>query len=438
MDPVLISVLGIIGMFALILLHVPIGVAMAAAGAIGFGVLQAHWKPAVSIFATELSGVISSPELAVVPLFLLMGSFAGVSGLSADIYRLAYAFIGHRKGGLAYATIGGCAGFGAVCGSSVATAATMGRVALPEMISRGYSPRLASGSVAAGGTLGMLLPPSVIMVIYAFITEKFIITLFVAALVPALLALLGHFLAIWIQVARNPEIGPAGEKTSWLERWQVLRKSWGVMFLLGAVIGGIYGGVFTVVEAAALGAGLSFLFTVARGKMNWATLGQVFKETAAASSMLYVMVTGASIFSFFISASKMPVFLVENIQALELSPIFVVYAVVIVYLILGSIFDSIAAMLITLPFVFPLIIGMGYDAYWWGVILVMVMEIGLITPPIGMNVFVIFGVADNIPLKTIFSGIFPFFYADIVRINILIWFPVISLWLPRALGMNLN
>jgi len=292
--------------------------------------------------------------------------------------------------------------------------------------------------VAAGGTLGMLIPPSVIMVIYAFITEKFIITLFVAALVPALLALLGHFLAIWIQVARNPEIGPAGEKTSWLERWQVLRKSWGVMFLLGAVIGGIYGGVFTVVEAAALGAGLSFLFTVARGKMNWATLGQVLKETAAASSMLYVMVTGASIFSFFISASKMPVFLVENIQALELSPIFVVYAVVIVYLILGSIFDSIAAMLITLPFVFPLIIGMGYDAYWWGVILVMVMEIGLITPPIGMNVFVIFGVADNIPLKTIFSGIFPFFYADIVRINILIWFPVISLWLPRALGMNLN
>jgi C4-dicarboxylate transporter, DctM subunit len=374
----------------------------------------------------------------VVPLFLLMGSFAGVSGLSSDIYRLAYAFIGHRNGGLALATIGGCAGFGAVCGSSVATAATMGRVALPEMLSRGYSPKLASGSVAAGGTLGMLIPPSVIMVIYAFITEKFVITLFVTALIPAVLALLGHFIAIWIQVRMSPEIGPAGERVGWPERINVLKKSWGVMFLLGSVIGGIYGGIFTVVEAAALGAGLSFLFTVGRGRMNWTTLGQVLKETAAASSMLYVMVTGASIFSFFISASKMPVSLVEGIEAMALSPIVVVYAVVIVYLILGSIFDSIAAMLITLPFVFPLIIGMGYDAYWWGVILVMVMEVGLITPPIGMNVFVIHGVADNIPLKTIFSGIFPFFYADIVRINILIWFPVISLWLPRALGMNLN
>lgn len=438
MDPLLISVLGIIGMFALIALHVPIGVAMAAAGAIGFGVLSANWKPAVSMFATELSGVISSPELAVVPLFLLMGSFAGVSGLSADIYRLAYAFVGHRKGGLAFATIGGCAGFGAVCGSSVATAATMGRVALPEMLSRNYSPRLASGSVAAGGTLGMLIPPSVIMVIYAFITEKFVITLFVAALIPAVLALLGHFIAIWIQIYRNPEIGPAGETVTWPERLRVLKQSWGVMVLLGAVIGGIYGGVFTVVEAAALGAGLSFLFTVGRGKLSWASLGQVLKETAAASSMLYVMVTGASIFSFFISASRLPVSLVQNIQALDLSPIVVVYAVVILYLILGSIFDSIAAMLITLPFVFPLITGMGYDPYWWGVILVMVMEIGLITPPIGMNVFVIFGVADNIPLKTIFSGIYPFFYADIVRINILIWFPLISLWLPRALGMNLT
>ncbi|MBT3917475.1 MAG: TRAP transporter large permease [Rhodospirillaceae bacterium] len=438
MDPVLISVLGIIGMFALVILHVPIGVAMATAGAVGYAVLQTSWKPAVSLFATELSGVISSPDLAVVPLFLLMGSFAGVSGLSADIYRLAYAFIGHRRGGLALATIGGCAGFGAVCGSSIATAATMGRVALPEMLSRGYSPKLASGSVAAGGTLGMLIPPSVIMVIYAFITEKFVITLFITALIPALLALFGHLIAIWVQVIRNPEIGPAGDKVNWAERLTVLKKSWGVMFLLGAVIGGIYGGVFTVVEAAALGAGLAFLFTVGRGKLNWETLGQVLKETAAASSMLYVMVTGASIFSFFISASKMPVYLVENIQAMELSPIIVVYAVVIVYLILGSIFDSIAAMLITLPFVFPLIIGMGYDAYWWGVILVMVMEVGLITPPIGMNVFVIYGVADNIPLKTIFSGIFPFFYADIIRINILIWFPIISLWLPQALGMNLN
>jgi tripartite ATP-independent transporter DctM subunit len=437
MVPVLIAILGLIGMFVLIGLHVPVGVAMAIAGAVGFGLLTS-WGAALSLFATEPAGVLASPDLAVIPLFLLMGSFAGVSGLSADIYRLAYAFVGHRRGGLALATIGGCAGFGAVCGSSVATAATIGRVALPEMISRGYSSTLASGSVAAGGTLGMLIPPSVIMVIYAFLTEKFVITLFVAALVPGILAILGQFITVWILVRRDPAIGPAGDRVPWPERLQTLRQSLGIVVLLGAVIGGIYGGIFTVNEAASVGAGLAFLFTVWRGKMTWANLKQVLRETASASAMIYVIIMGASIFSFFISASGMPDALVTSIQGMNLSPMLVIYALLLMYLILGSVFDTVAAMLITMPFAYPLVVGLGYDPYWWGVILVMVMEVGMITPPIGMNVFVIHGIADKIELKTIFAGIMPFFYTDIVRINLLVWFPMLTLALPRALGVNLS
>ncbi|MDP6176024.1 MAG: TRAP transporter large permease, partial [Rhodospirillales bacterium] len=328
--------------------------------------------PAATLFATEPIGVISNLDLAVIPLFLLMGSFAGVSGLSADIYRLAYALVGHRRGGLALATIGGCAGFGAVCGSSLATAATMGRVALPEMLKRNYSQTLASGSIAAGGTLGMLIPPSVIMVIYAFLAEQFVITLFIAAIIPGLIAVAFHFVAIAIVVRVNPAAGPAGERMPWSERWQVVRQSWGVMLLLVAVIGGIYGGVFTVTEAAALGAGLAFLFTVGRGKLNVESFWLVLKETASNTAMIYLIISGASIFTYFITTSKMPDALVTAIVDMHLPPLVIIGILMIAYLILGSIFDTIAAMVITMPFVYPLVTGLGYDPIWWGIVLVMV------------------------------------------------------------------
>lgn len=437
MDPITIAVLGMLGMFVLIALHVPIGVAIGVAGVAGFGFLGG-WKPAFSLIGTEYITVFTNAELAVIPLFLLMGSFAGVSGLSSDIYRLAYAFIGHRRGGLAMATIGGCAGFGAVCGSSLATAATMGRVALPEMLERGYSPTLASGSVAAGGTLGMLIPPSVVMVIYAFLTEQFVITLFVAALIPGLIAVLFHFLTVAIIVHRNPEIGPAGDRVPWGMRWRIVVQSWGVLVLMVAVIGGIYGGVFTVNEAASLGAGLAFLFTLFRGKLSWQTMFQVLKETATNTAMIYLIIGGASIFSSFITLSRMPDALVGYIGALGLEPLIVVLILFALYLVLGAVFDTIAAMVITLPFVLPLILELGYSPIWWGVILVMAIEVGMITPPIGMNVFVLFGVAKTIPLKTIFRGILPFFYADIVRILLIILVPSLALWLPGVLGYNLN
>jgi tripartite ATP-independent transporter DctM subunit len=437
MDPLLIALLGTIGMFALIALHIPIGVAMAIAGFVGFGFLGG-WKPAVSLLGSGPVSVFSNMDLAVIPLFLLMGSFAGVSGLSSDIYRLAYAMIGHRRGGLALATIVGCAGFGAVCGSSIATAATMGRVALPEMLRRGYSAQLATGTIASGGTLGILIPPSLVMVIYAFLTEQFVITLFVAAVVPGLIVVAAHLMTIGMVVRRDPKSGPAGERLAWEKRLLVLKECWGVVALLLCVVVSIYGGIFTVNEAASLGAGLAFAFMVVRGKLSWQSLWQVTRETATNTGLLYLIIAGASIFSSFIAASKAPEILVNQITALSLPNLAVILALMVVYLILGCIFDSLAALVITLPFVMPLIIGMGYHPVWWGIIMVITIEVGLITPPIGVNVFVLYGIAETIPLKTIFQGIVPFFFAELICIGILVLFPELVLWLPRIGGYSLR
>src|SRR5512134_659566 len=437
MDPLLIAVLGTIGMFLLIALHIPIGVAMALAGVIGFTFLVG-WSPAVALLANGPVSVLSNMDLAVIPLFLLMGSFAGVGGLSADIYRLAHATIGHRPGGLALATILGCAGFGAICGSSIATAATMGRVALPEMLKRGYSPALATGTIASGGTLGILIPPSLVMVIYAYLTEQFVITLFVAALVPALIVTLAHIVTIALVVWRDPRAGPPGERMPWAGRLQVLKECWGVMALLFCVVVSIYGGIFTVNEAAALGAGLAFAFALARRKVNRETLWQVAKETATNTGLLYLIIMGASIFSSFVAASKAPETMVGHIAALQLHPLLIILVLMIMYLVLGCIFDSLAALVITLPFVMPLVLGMGYSPVWWGILMVIIIEIGLITPPIGVNVFVLFGIAETIPMRTIFKGIAPFFVAEIACVAILILFPDLVTWLPRVAGYKVT
>jgi tripartite ATP-independent transporter DctM subunit len=434
MDPLVLGLLGIAGMFVLIVLHVPIGVAMGLAGFVCVGIMLG-WGPAIALFGIEPSGIVSHRELAVIPMFLLMGSFAGAAGLSADLYRLAYALVGHLPGGLAMSTIGGCAGFGAVCGSSVATAATLTRVALPEMLRRGYQPALATGCIAAGGTLGMLIPPSVIMVLYAVLTEQFVIALFVAAIIPGLVAVALHFVAILIYVRANPEAGPAGPRMPWPERWRVVRSSWAVMTLGIAVSGGIYTGVFTVAEAAAVGAIMSFGFTVMRRRLTWRVLWGVLSESAANTGLIYLIIIGAHIFSYFVALSDMTELLVAVIQSLGVHPLVVMFMLHLMYLILGSIFDTVAAMVITLPFVFPLILGLGFDPIWFGVINVMVIEIGMITPPIGINVFVLHGIARDIPLKTIFRGIGPFLVADLVRLAILTFFPILALWLPRALNM---
>ncbi len=323
MDPLLIGIMSLGGLFVLIALHVPIGPAIGVTGLVAYTVMEG-FAPAVSLFGTEASLVFASAELAIIPLFLLMGNFATASGLSADIYRLAYAFVGHRPGGLALSTIVGCAGFGAVCGSSMATAATMTRVALPEMLKRGYRPTLAAGSVAAGGTLGMLIPPSIVMVLYAFLTEQFLISLFIAAIVPGAITVVLYAIAIAIYVRIYPNSGPAGPLMSWAERWRAVRDSWAVITLATIVTGGIYTGIFTVAEAAAAGAILAFAFTALRRRLSWSVLWEVLIETASNTGMLYLVIVAANVFTYSLTVSNLPETIVESIRGLAVPPLAIV------------------------------------------------------------------------------------------------------------------
>jgi len=432
-DPFTLAMLGLGGMFVMIALHVPIGVAMGIAGFVGVS-LFVNTDAAMSLFAIESISAIANPGLGIIAVFLLMGSFANVAGLSADIFRLAYALIGHWRGGLAMATIAGCAGFGAVCGSSVATTATMGRIALPEMVERRYSPSFASGSIASGGTLGMLIPPSVIMVLYGILTEQFVIALFAAAILPGLIAVVLYFVAIFITVTLKPGIAPAGPRMGWAERGRIIAQSWRVLVLAIAVGVGIYSGIFTVTEAASVGASIAFFFALTSGNLTLKRFFDVLLETAGNTCLIFTILIGAHIFSYFISMTQAPGEIIGWIREAGLSPFVVILMLMLIYLILGSIFDTVASMVITLPFVFPLILELGYDPIWWGVMMVMVMEVGMITPPIGINVFVLHGVARTLTLKQIYAGITPFFVADIVRLLIVAAFPAIALAIPVWLG----
>ena len=434
MDPVIIAVIGIAGMLLLIALHVPIGIAMATAGFFGVWLLL-DLEPAIKMFATTPTQVLVTQELGAIPMFLLMGSFASAAGLSGDLYRLFYALIGHYRGGLAMTTIGGCGGFGAVCGSSLATASTFMRIALPEMRERGYRPSLAAGSIAAGGTLGILIPPSNLMLLYGVLTEQFVIALFAAAVVPGLICIAIYFATIAIYVRVRPGSGPAGPRMPWRERLTVVRSCWGVLLLAAAVSGGIYGGVFTVLEAAAVGCFMAFGFTWLRGRLTVKVLREVLVQTAASTGLIYIIIIGATIFTFFITLSQMPAVLVGAIENSGLEPWMVIVLLLVMYIILGSIFETVAAMIITLPVVFPLVVGLGFDPIWWGVINIMVIEIGQITPPIGIIPFVLHGMAPDVPLKTIFGGIAPFFVADLTRLAIVALVPALTLWLPGVLGL---
>ena len=431
-EPVSLAALGLAATFALILLHVPVGVAMGLAGIAGFGLLVG-WEPAFAMIASETSNAFSSLELATIPLFILMGSFASAAGLSEDLYRLAYALIGHRRGGLASATIIGCAGFGAVCGSSVATAATFGKASLPSMLQRGYQPGFAAGTVAAGGTLGILVPPSSIMVIYAVLAQELIITLYLAALVPSVIAVTLHLLIIRLHVGRHPELAPAGPRLSPAERWQAARSSWQVIVLAAIVIGGMALGVFTATESAAVGAVLAGLFAFARGGMTGARLRAVFDEAATTSSMIYVLIIGASLFGYFAAVTQAPQALTDTIASSGLSIPMILVLMMGMFIVAGAIFDEVAAMVITMPFVLPLVKSWGFDPVWWGIINVVVIELGMLVPPLGMNVFVVHGVAPGIKLSAIYRGVAPYIASNLVRLALLLAFPALALWLPAAL-----
>jgi C4-dicarboxylate transporter, DctM subunit len=433
MSPFVVGGLGMGALFVLIILQIPIGIAMLIVGVVGFA-LQTGWGPAFSLLVGDPAGYLGSIDLATVPLFLLMGSFASTAGFSSDIYDVASAFLGHRRGGLAYATVGGCAAFGAVCGSSTATAATFAKIALPEMLRRGYEPGFAAASIAAGGALKSLIPPSLVMILYCIVTNVFIFDLFVAALVPAALVVVLNIVAITVVSWRRPADFPVMERRSWEERRATLRRAIPAMILILAVFGGLYSGIFTVNEAASVAAILSLVFALLRRRLTWAGFSSSILEAAGVSAMIYIIIFGASVFSYFMTLAHVPEALVQLIGDLKIAPVLTIALILVAYIALGAVFDEISAMLITLPFVLPIVVHLGYDPVWWGIMNVVIIELGMIVPPIGIIVFILHAMAPQISLSKIYRGVTPFIIADLVLLALLTLFPGLSTWALHAFG----
>ena len=423
----------------LIALRISIGVAMLLVGMIGYIALSG-WSPLISYLKTAAYWRFSTYDLSVVPLFLLMGQFASKAGLSRALFHTASVWMGHRRGGIAMAAIGGCAGFGAICGSSLATAATIGQVALPELKRHGYSGSLATGALAAGGTLGILIPPSVILVIYAILTEGNIATMFQAAFIPGFLAAFGYLIAISVYVRLKPDSGPAGPASSWREKFASLGDVWAVTTIFLVVIGGIYAGVFTPTEGAAVGAVSTGLLALIHGHLRWDGLQECLLGTASATGMIFLIVFGADVFNAFLALTQMPAEAASLIGESNLSPYLVLVAMLVLYLIFGCVMDSLSMILLTIPIFWPILMGLDFGMdpeelkIWFGIIALIVVEVGLITPPVGMNVFIINKMAHNVPMIESFKGVMPFLISDIVRVVILILFPSITLLLPRLLN----
>jgi C4-dicarboxylate transporter, DctM subunit len=432
MSPESLGLLGIFCMFVLLAFRMYIGMAMALIGFLGLIKLSGI-AAASSILGIVPFSEGSSYTLSVIPLFVLMGQFAFISGISSDIYKTVYAWMGHFRGGLAMATIVACAGFAAVCGSSLATGATMGMVAIPEMKKYKYDPRLATGCVAAGGTLGILIPPSIGFVIYGLLTEQSIGRLFMAGVLPGLLLAGLFIMAVYLQCMRNPEMGPPGEATSWMEKIKSLGGTWGMLLLFLLVMGGIYFGVFTPTEAAGIGAFGAFLIALIRRKINFQGLVQCLMETGKTTAFIFMIIIGANIFSVFLGLTRLPMGLADFVGNLELPTIFILVGIILIYVALGCVMDCYAIMILTIPILFPVIEALYIDPIWFGVLMVIVLEVGLITPPVGLNVFVLKGAAPDVPLTTIFKGIWPFLIAAILAIAIIIIFPQIALYIPSKM-----
>jgi tripartite ATP-independent transporter DctM subunit len=415
--------------FILALLRLPLAFAMGMVGIVGIG-LTRGWQPALASTAQVVYETGFAYTLSVIPLFILMGNFVARAGLAHELFQAAYAFIGHRRGGLAHATVAACAGFGAICGSSIATAATMSRVAYPSMKKLGYSDSLSTGVMAAGGTLGIMIPPSTIMVIYGIVTQTNIGKLFAAGVIPGLLTAAALMLTIVVMTYHDPEHAPAGERTSWPDRWRALRGIWGVLVLVVVVLGGIYGGFFTATEGAGIGAAGAFLFALARGRLTWAILWQVLVESARTTAMLFTLLIAATIFANFVNFTTLPGDLMAWITGQGLSPTMVVVSMMAVYILLGTVMEELTMVLLTIPLFFPIVTQLGFDPLWFGVLIVMVVQIGLISPPVGMNLFVINSLLPGVKLGQIFRGCWPFVAVMVGVMGLLIAFPQLSLWLP--------
>ena len=427
------ALIGFGAILVLMLLQVPLAFAMALVGLLGVAWIR-NWPSAYSMAGAVVFESGFQYLLSVVPLFVLMGNLVTQARLSRELYAAAHAFVGHRRGGLALSTILACGSFGAVCGSSLATTATMAKVAYPEMRKLGYSPALAGGTIAAGGTLGILIPPSVVMVVYAILTEQSIGKMFAAGILPGLLAIVLYMAAVRWVTWRRPQDGPPGAHTAWPGRWAALRDVWGVAALFLLVMGGIYGGVFTSTEAAGIGACGAFLFTWWRGRLTWPVLSQVLIESARTTGMLFLVLIGALLFANFINFTSLPGELQEMVKHFEVHPIVVIVAICAIYIVLGCLLESMSMVLLTVPVFYPLVQHLGFDLVWFGIIVVVVVEISFITPPVGLNVAVLKSLLPGVSMRTLFAGVTPFVVVDIVRLALLIAFPGIVLLLPRYLG----
>ncbi len=424
-----IGVLGILLLFVLLAFRMHIGLAMAL---IGFGgvSLIVNLKAGLNILGIVPWAEGSSYSLSVIPLFILMGQFAFVSGISQDIYKSVHEWMGHLRGGLSMATIVACSMFAAVCGSSLATGATMAKVAIPEMQKYGYDPRLATGCVAAGGTLGILIPPSIGFIIYGILTEESIGKLFMAGILPGILLASLFMLAIVVQCYFKPGIGPQVEASSWSTRFKSLSGTWPMLSLFVLVMGGIYFGFFTPTEAAGIGAFGACVITVLKGKLDFESLVDSLLVTGNMTAMIFLIIIGANIFSSFLALTGIPFMLADSVAALELPRMLVLPLILVVFVLLGCVMDCFAIMILMVPILFPIIQAMNFDPIWFGVLMVIVLEVGLITPPVGLNVFVIKGAVPGVSITTIFQGVWPFLLAAVVCIFAIILFPQIALFIP--------
>jgi C4-dicarboxylate transporter, DctM subunit len=428
------ALVGFVCMLLLCLVRLPIALSMAVVGVVGYAYMRDwNWAPAFASLQTRLYETGRNYTLSVVPLFILMGNFVTRAGMSQELFRAAYAFIGHLRGGLAMATVLACAGFGAICGSSIATAATMAKVAYPSMKRFGYSDQLATGAIAAGGTLGIMIPPSTILVIYGVFTETNIGALFAAGILPGILGAILLCFAVQYVTLRDPKAGPRGERSGWKQRWAATRHVWAVAALFVFVIGGIYGGFFTATEGAGMGAFGAMAFALWRRVLSWKSLYQALVESARTTSMLFMILIGALMFAEFINITTMPSDLVGFVTQFQINPIMVVAAICIIYVLLGTAMEELSMVLLTIPVFLPVILQLGFDPIWFGILIVCVVEIGLISPPVGMNLFVLKTLIPGVSQGTVFRGVLPFMLADVIRMAILIAFPMISLYLPSLM-----
>jgi tripartite ATP-independent transporter DctM subunit len=427
--PTLTGFVGIGILLIILFSRMPIGFGMGLIGFLGFAYLVG-FGPALGLLKTVPYSTFSSHSLSVIPLFILMGAFAFSAGLSRDLYQAAYKWLGHLRGGLAMATVGACACFAAISGSSMATAATMGTVALPEMKKYNYDPALATGAVAAGGSMGILIPPSVILIIYGIITEQSIGKLFLAGFIPGVMEAVFYMLVIAIMTRFKPQLGPRGPQTDIFEKLKALARTWEVLTLFIVVIGGIYVGIFTPTEAAGIGAFGAFIFAVGKKRLTWTAFKGSLSSSIRTSVMVFTIILGAMLLGYFLTVTRIPFDLAGYVSGLELNRYVILILILVTFIVLGCVIETMAIILLTVPIFFPLILQMGFDPIWFGILVVRATEIGLLTPPVGLNVFVIKGVAPDVPIGTIFRGILPFLIADLCHVAVLIAFPQLTLFLP--------